>query len=163
MSKKRNLTPRELATILAALRFWQKELHTTNGEALTPAQSLMAWHFDNEAGLSPLTPDEIDGVCVLLNTGEIDRELEKTFEEAEQRIDDLIDSARTLATQTKRVGAPKVFILDTLEAIAALEKTKPSRLAQFTEAARHIGFGTDRPIDGASAVELINGHFFKHK
>lgn len=52
------LTKRELATVLAALRFWQTSMNQNNGPLLSD-------HFYN--GVTPLTDDEIDELCDRLN------------------------------------------------------------------------------------------------
>jgi len=54
-----DLTPRELATILAALRYWQYDL-AKNG-----SDEIISVHFD--AMVTPLTVDEIDDLCERLN------------------------------------------------------------------------------------------------
>ena len=54
------LTKRELATVLAALRFWQANCEDFEVEALT------ADHFYDT---TPLTADEIDALCERINTG----------------------------------------------------------------------------------------------
>lgn len=60
----RNLTPRELATMLAALRYWQ---YKQTGEA--PDDD-----FDDIASdggtIIPLEPEEVDELCEKLNLGE---------------------------------------------------------------------------------------------
>ena len=53
------LQPRELATVLAALRHWQA---TVVGQSVKPA--LCFPHFDAER---PLTTEEIDALCDYLN------------------------------------------------------------------------------------------------
>jgi hypothetical protein len=55
------LTDRELATVLAALRYWQQELAANNDAA--PISD----HFQD--GPTPLTVDEIDDLCERLNLG----------------------------------------------------------------------------------------------
>jgi hypothetical protein len=52
------LTKRELATVLAALRYWQVAISTNGGPPISE-------HFFN--GLTPLTDDEIDELCDRLN------------------------------------------------------------------------------------------------
>ncbi len=52
-------TNRETATILAALRYWQKALETTGTPPITE-------HFETE---TPLTPAEIDDLCERSNFG----------------------------------------------------------------------------------------------
>ena len=56
------LTVRETATVLAALRWWQNELQR-QATKLTDNDS----HFDD---VTPLTSDEIDGLCYWLNAAE---------------------------------------------------------------------------------------------
>ena len=56
------LTMREMATVLAALRRWQDELRRQAAD-LTDNDG----HFDD---VSPLTSDEIDGLCDWLNAAE---------------------------------------------------------------------------------------------
>jgi hypothetical protein len=56
------LTDRELATVLAALRYWQQNL--ANHESESP---LVAEHFDDVN--TPLTVAEIDDLCERLNCG----------------------------------------------------------------------------------------------
>jgi hypothetical protein len=52
------MTSRELATVLAALRYWQRN---ADGSAESP----IADHFDSE--VTPLTAAEIDSLCERLN------------------------------------------------------------------------------------------------
>jgi len=54
------LAPRELATVLAALRHWQQA-------SLVPGNSL-AESFPQFDGLTPLTASEIDALCECLNS-----------------------------------------------------------------------------------------------
>jgi len=54
------LSDREVATVLAALRYWQGECGPENAEATDNV------HFDECA---PLTMTEIDGLCERLNAG----------------------------------------------------------------------------------------------
>lgn len=56
---------RELATILAALRYWQQELETSK-TPVEHAYNLMD-HFDEEKGITPLDPVEIDELCEHIN------------------------------------------------------------------------------------------------
>jgi hypothetical protein len=58
------LSGRELATVLAALRYWQRALARTRGEA--PVLD----HFDGKD--TPLTAEEIDRLCERLNCGPTD-------------------------------------------------------------------------------------------
>lgn len=51
------LTDRELATVLAALRYWQIDLDANNGVPICE-------HFED---VTPLTVDEIDELCERLN------------------------------------------------------------------------------------------------
>ncbi len=66
--KKRGLTvslrftERELATVLAALRYWQQDLAANEDEG-----PILPDHF--EEGLAPLTVAEIDDLCERLNCG----------------------------------------------------------------------------------------------
>jgi hypothetical protein len=53
------LTGRELATVLAALRYWQQRLDDSGGEA--PVLD----YFDD--AVTPLTAEEIDWLCERLN------------------------------------------------------------------------------------------------
>jgi hypothetical protein len=59
-------TPKELATVLAALRYyqqdWQKEIDEAERENRDPIA--MSEHFDEQ---EPLTPDEIDDLCERIN------------------------------------------------------------------------------------------------
>jgi hypothetical protein len=55
------LTDRELATVLAALRYWQRELDECGPPPI-------AEPFDD--AITPLTADEIDDLCERLNTTE---------------------------------------------------------------------------------------------
>jgi hypothetical protein len=56
------LNNRELATVLAALRYWQQELAANqDGGPISPD------HFDDK--VTPLTVEEIDELCVRLNLG----------------------------------------------------------------------------------------------
>jgi len=61
------LTNRELATVLAALRYWQANLEEDNGAIIKGDM-----HFETEA---PLTAEAIDGLCERLNGP--DEELEE--------------------------------------------------------------------------------------
>lgn len=56
------LTPRELATVLAALRRWQEEW---TGHHLAPSHLRKMEHFTEER---PLTMKQIDQLCERLNT-----------------------------------------------------------------------------------------------
>jgi hypothetical protein len=56
-------TDRELATLLAALRYWQQGLDDNDGEA--PLRD----HFEDE--VTPLTPEEINDLCERLNCGPV--------------------------------------------------------------------------------------------
>ena len=53
------LSDRELATVLAALRFWQDEMAQVEG--------CYPEHF---LGTTPLTPEEIDVLCERINRNE---------------------------------------------------------------------------------------------
>lgn len=55
------LTTRELATVLAALRHWQRYLDTSARKFVRAEYE----HFTDEA---PLTPRQIDDLCERLNT-----------------------------------------------------------------------------------------------
>jgi hypothetical protein len=55
------LTDRELATVLAALRYWQQDLLANEGEPP------ISEHF--EGGNTPLDAEEIDELCERLNCG----------------------------------------------------------------------------------------------
>ena len=56
------LTDRELATVLASLRYWQQELTANEDEGpISPD------HFDEDT--TPLTVQEIDDLCQRLNCG----------------------------------------------------------------------------------------------
>ena len=57
------LSDRELATVLAALRFWQQQLDESEGEP--PIRD----HFENE--ITPLSVEEIDALCERLNCGTV--------------------------------------------------------------------------------------------
>jgi hypothetical protein len=52
------LSSRELATVLAALRYWQQDLETNEEPPICE-------HFKD--GETPLTPEEIDTLCERLN------------------------------------------------------------------------------------------------
>jgi hypothetical protein len=54
------LTDRDLATVLAALRYWQQDLSENEGPIITH-------HFDDR--ITPLTVEEIDDLCEQLNCG----------------------------------------------------------------------------------------------
>ena len=56
------LSRRELATLLAALRYWQQDLakHEDGGP-------IIADHFDSQT--TPLSVEEIDDLCERLNCG----------------------------------------------------------------------------------------------
>ena len=56
-------TDRELATLLAALRYWQQGLDDNEGEA--PLRD----HFEDE--VTPLAHEEIDDLCERLNGGSV--------------------------------------------------------------------------------------------
>jgi hypothetical protein len=56
------LSDRELATVLAALRYWQEDLAKNGDEGPIAVE-----HFD-EAN-TPLTVEEIDDLCERLNCG----------------------------------------------------------------------------------------------
>ncbi len=53
------LTDRELATVLAALRYWQDEM--------SPHASAAAYPEHFAKGIEPLTTEEIDELCSRLN------------------------------------------------------------------------------------------------
>lgn len=53
------ITERELATVLAALRYWQQDLVINQDGPVSPD------HFDDE--ITPLTGEEIDELCERLN------------------------------------------------------------------------------------------------
>ena len=54
------LNDRELATVLAALRYWQQNLANNQDQGpISPD------HFDDK--ITPLTVDEIDALCERLN------------------------------------------------------------------------------------------------
>jgi hypothetical protein len=55
----RDLNDRELAIVLASLRFWQDEMSPH-----PHASGCYPEHFD---GIEPLTSDEIDALCERLN------------------------------------------------------------------------------------------------
>lgn len=57
------INERELATVLAALRYWQTDLEANDGEVID------AEHFQQH---SPLTVDEIDKLCERLNLDDSD-------------------------------------------------------------------------------------------
>jgi hypothetical protein len=54
------LADRELATVLAALRYWQQDLAENDGP--------ICEHFDEH---TPLTVEEIDDLCERLNCGSV--------------------------------------------------------------------------------------------
>jgi hypothetical protein len=56
------LTGRDLATVLASLRWWQRNLAGNEG------QVPICEHFDDKT--TPLTVDEIDELCERLNCGD---------------------------------------------------------------------------------------------
>jgi len=56
-----SLTDRELATVLAALRYWQQDLAANDGAV--PISD----HFED--GVAPLTVEQIDDLCERLNCG----------------------------------------------------------------------------------------------
>lgn len=56
-----HITPRDLATVLAALRYWQQDLAENDG-----AGPISPDHFDD---CEPLTVEEIDDLCERLNVG----------------------------------------------------------------------------------------------
>lgn len=53
-----SVSERELATVLAALRFWQRHLTDCDGRDISPD------HFD---WVEPLSPDEVDILCERFN------------------------------------------------------------------------------------------------
>jgi hypothetical protein len=55
-----HLSPRELATVLAALRYWQRQL--ADGE---DGSSISLYHFTES--VTPLSTTEIDEFCERLN------------------------------------------------------------------------------------------------
>jgi hypothetical protein len=55
-----HLTDRELATLLAALRTWQRTVAEEHAQELVSSS-----HFED--GISPLTAEEIDELCERLN------------------------------------------------------------------------------------------------
>jgi hypothetical protein len=55
------LTRRQLATVLAALRYWQQDLAANKDEGP------ISEHFGGE--ITPLTVEEIDDLCERLNCG----------------------------------------------------------------------------------------------
>ena len=56
------LTDRELATVLAALRYWQQDLAQNEDEG-----PICPDHFDEV--ITPLSVEEIDALCERLNGG----------------------------------------------------------------------------------------------
>ncbi len=56
------MTKRELATVLAALRYWQMDLASHSPDDIVD----VGGHFVNE---TPLTSEEIDQLCEELNFG----------------------------------------------------------------------------------------------
>ena len=56
-----HLTRRELATVLAALRYWQQDLAENDEGPISPD------HFDDK--VTPLSVAEIDALCERLNCG----------------------------------------------------------------------------------------------
>jgi hypothetical protein len=58
-----NLSARELATVLAALRYWQQDLERNEEEE--DSGPIIADHFDET--ITPLTVEEIDELCERLN------------------------------------------------------------------------------------------------
>ena len=62
ISHRPQLDDRELATILAALRHWQREVHIINRVFLGPRPS---------DEFKVLTKDEIDSLCSRLNLGRL--------------------------------------------------------------------------------------------
>lgn len=65
------LTDQELATVLAALRYWQQAMHrhggATDDHQIQWARGSME-HFDAEAGVLPLPSDGISALCERLNS-----------------------------------------------------------------------------------------------
>lgn len=59
-SRSYKLSVRELATVLAALRFWQRAVPERSAKAYSPE------HFED---VQPLSHSEIDTVCDRLNVG----------------------------------------------------------------------------------------------
>lgn len=59
------LTPKELATVLAALRFWQELERGEPCEKFLPENARKGTHFEEH---DPLTVEEIDSLCERLNS-----------------------------------------------------------------------------------------------
>ena len=69
---RKKMTPREMATVLAALRRFQDEMHTFAmevGDPMVEMSQAMPGHFEDHA---PLSISEIDALCERLNLGEIE-------------------------------------------------------------------------------------------
>ena len=65
--KSQILSPRELATVLAALRYWQNDLGSATDD---PIEEFTGQHFADQ---SPLTAPEIDTLCDRLNAPDTER------------------------------------------------------------------------------------------
>lgn len=82
-----DLTSRELATILAALRFWQKNALPLGVYAWPEFEE----HFEQE---KPLSLEEVDVLCIELNTATSATKLKQALIDAEsllQRVQDIAD------------------------------------------------------------------------
>ena len=59
-----NLNQREIATVLAALRFFQANFYDTQ-----QMKEEMPFHFQSDQPLQPLDHEEIDNLCKQINCG----------------------------------------------------------------------------------------------
>lgn len=94
---------RELATVLAALRYWQLRL---TGEAPGDDFDDIAGHYG-----PPLTADDIDGLCERLNTDRRDNDAWQVSWEIDIfEADNALDAARqALAMQRDPTSTATVF------------------------------------------------------
>jgi hypothetical protein len=81
------LSDRELATLLAALRYWQQNLALA---ALHPKDGPISSHFDEHP---PLTVEEIDALCERLNSGGIDSRFEALCRKVAESAESWADSS----------------------------------------------------------------------
>jgi hypothetical protein len=79
------MTKRELATVLAALRYWQQDLETNDEPPISE---------EFFADCAPLTSEEIDGLCERLNS--------------ETASSEAAPGAMSKAHQSARIRKPKV-------------------------------------------------------
>ena len=100
-SRSSGLSKRELATVLAALRHWQRAVPEKDAKAYSPL------HFTSEA---PLSGVEIDGLCEKLNLAN-----------SSDRFQDAINQIRSILWRTAdQWDADKEWDSETLEYVAGV-------------------------------------------